>query len=229
MELLAVVAIIAMLAALSFPALSRMRDVGNRAKCAGNLKQLAAGILAYAGENIMKIPYLNDWRWPNGSYKQTFWMRAISPYLGFEWTDEKMQKWEAQNTLRGLPPVFYCPTDKGPAPTFPTPWDVSYGINWLIAPEAKDAAPVTPSQIRLVNVPKPSQIILLGDGAHANEDAGASFWIGCGVPAMKFSKRHGNGANIAWLDGHVTQETAGKTSEYYSQVWPNRTNWVPGE
>ncbi len=50
-ELLVVIAIIAILAALLLPALSRAKEQGRRAKCMSNMRQIALGIVLYAGDN----------------------------------------------------------------------------------------------------------------------------------------------------------------------------------
>jgi len=81
----------------------------------------------------------------------------------------------------------------------------------------------------MVAVPNPGQIILLGDAANVFEDGGTTLWIDCGIPSQNFSKRHKGGANIAWLDGRVTWESGAQINAYRSQVFPNRSNWVPGE
>jgi len=55
-ELLIVIAIIAVLAALLLPAIDIVRGMARRASCSSNLRQLAAGIIAYAGEHEGQMP-----------------------------------------------------------------------------------------------------------------------------------------------------------------------------
>lgn len=50
-ELLVVIAIIGILAALLMPALSQVRELGRRAQCVNNLRQIAASSLIYANEH----------------------------------------------------------------------------------------------------------------------------------------------------------------------------------
>ena len=55
-ELLVVIAIIAILAGLLFPSFQTARQNSYRTTATGNLKQVASGILAYAGDNEMSLP-----------------------------------------------------------------------------------------------------------------------------------------------------------------------------
>lgn len=50
-ELMVVIAIIALMAALLFPALSRAKESGRRTACASHLRQLGVALAIYAGEN----------------------------------------------------------------------------------------------------------------------------------------------------------------------------------
>src|SRR4051812_1282979 len=50
-ELLIVIGMIALLAALLLPAIGRAREMGKRAVCLSNLRQLSAAWIAYANDN----------------------------------------------------------------------------------------------------------------------------------------------------------------------------------
>ncbi len=56
-ELLVVVAIVALLAALLLPALSRARDRSRRAVCASNLRQLGLALASYAQDHDGRLPH----------------------------------------------------------------------------------------------------------------------------------------------------------------------------
>jgi prepilin-type N-terminal cleavage/methylation domain-containing protein len=56
-ELMVVVAIIAVLAALLLPALASANGAGKRAACVSNLRQIGIGVQAYANDSDGRIPY----------------------------------------------------------------------------------------------------------------------------------------------------------------------------
>ena len=56
-ELLVVISVVAILAALLLPALSRVLEAGRGTACLSNLRQIGAGIAAFAADNDGKIPY----------------------------------------------------------------------------------------------------------------------------------------------------------------------------
>ena len=56
LELIAVIAIIAMLPAIVYPIYNRARESGRRALCMSNLKQLVAAVQMYAADNDGGIP-----------------------------------------------------------------------------------------------------------------------------------------------------------------------------
>jgi prepilin-type N-terminal cleavage/methylation domain-containing protein/prepilin-type processing-associated H-X9-DG protein len=83
-ELLVVVAIIAILAAILFPAFARARENARRASCQSNLKQIGLGLVQYSQDYDEVMP--NAWFGPGGYgasnptnvYK---WMDAVQPYV----------------------------------------------------------------------------------------------------------------------------------------------------
>src|SRR5947207_12758274 len=55
-ELLVVIGIIALLLAILLPALSRVREASNRAKCLANIAELRRAVLLYAHDNKDHLP-----------------------------------------------------------------------------------------------------------------------------------------------------------------------------
>jgi prepilin-type N-terminal cleavage/methylation domain-containing protein len=67
-ELLVVVAIIALLIAILLPALGRAREMGRRAQCGSNIRQIGLGLNTYAQENGERLPSVP---WRSGALGQT--------------------------------------------------------------------------------------------------------------------------------------------------------------
>ena len=74
-EILVVIAIIAILAAILFPVFARARENGRRTSCQSNLKQLGLGIAQYNADYDEHYPLGLYDDWNNG------WPTAIEPYL----------------------------------------------------------------------------------------------------------------------------------------------------
>lgn len=69
-ETLVVIAVIALLAALLLPALSKAKQSGRRTACASNLRQLSVALSIYAGENEGDYPPISTTnRWPSHLYR----------------------------------------------------------------------------------------------------------------------------------------------------------------
>jgi prepilin-type N-terminal cleavage/methylation domain-containing protein len=102
-ELLVIIAIIGILAALLLPVLSRAKASGKRTSCLNNLKQIATGVHMYAGDfNGILFPIIN----PSEPF--------FSPLAFYEWTayDPLMRSYVG---LKGAPSpqdkLFACPAD----------------------------------------------------------------------------------------------------------------------
>lgn len=92
-ELLIVIAIVAILSALTFPLVAEMLNTSKRTKCMGNLRNIYVYLQAYAQDHDNKMPD------PGSSYKQpgSNFTKAVEPYIATV-ADRK---------------VFYCPAHKG--------------------------------------------------------------------------------------------------------------------
>jgi prepilin-type N-terminal cleavage/methylation domain-containing protein len=74
-ELLSVIAILAVITSLLLPMVSKMRELGSQQKSQSNLRQLALGMLAFSTENDGRLPGLSGRGIPT-------WDVAITPYTG---------------------------------------------------------------------------------------------------------------------------------------------------
>lgn len=91
-ELLTVIAIIAVLVAVLLPVLSYARGKGRMTSCANNLKQLHTAFAMYAADYDAYLPFYNN-RWSNGRPDESrLLVSAVTPYIRTE-------------------PVWYCTED----------------------------------------------------------------------------------------------------------------------
>jgi prepilin-type N-terminal cleavage/methylation domain-containing protein/prepilin-type processing-associated H-X9-DG protein len=79
LEILIVIAIILLLAALLFPAFGRARENARRASCLSNSKQLGMGMIQYAQDYDEKFPLARYGGSSSSTYKT--WDDAIFPYV----------------------------------------------------------------------------------------------------------------------------------------------------
>ncbi len=125
-EILIVLAIIGILAALVLPVFSRARESARRASCQSNLKQIMTAWLMYSQDNDeMTVPMFTTV--PNGVYvghhTYTYWVDLLYPYV-------ESGSGKEGSADRG---IFTCPTTDGLLSTSNTsqyPWEkVRYAYN----------------------------------------------------------------------------------------------------
>lgn len=102
-ELLVVVAIITILAALLLPALGRVINAARKIECANNLHQLGIGLHLYADDERGRMP---------GSFRTstpytTYWLRYDGPEVASPQVTNHGHLFE--HDYVGDPLVFYCP------------------------------------------------------------------------------------------------------------------------
>ncbi len=89
-ELLVVVSIIALLIALLLPALSRARELANRAVCSANVRSIIQSMIIYAQSNKNQFPAVPGSGW--GGYANSNWW-PNSGYGGTATAQEEAQAW----------------------------------------------------------------------------------------------------------------------------------------
>lgn len=142
-ELLVVVAIIAVLATLLLSVSSRMLAAGRRAQCLSNLAELGKGFSSYMGDNELSLPPKK----PTGEGAQD-WLVNIDAYVPYS------------------AKIYICPANRTRiVSTLNTNLVTSYAINTYLR-DYPDQYPMFRPKISPLFLPAPSKVGLLIDGAN---------------------------------------------------------------
>ena len=219
-ELLIVIAVIAVLAALLLPAIARAKESAHSATCRSNVHQLGLALTLYLGDYHHYPGAAPSAKMPGG-----YWHDYLTPYCSRRWID----------------PVFRCPSYRGLtlAPKGVLPLG-SYGYNangvewWfsdlgLSAINVNDGSTVPMPEGRIVN---PSEMTALGDANlysvpghvlrdlyHTNAQDSVSGWSLLDITAERATQsagsvererigragrlRHRGRSQVLFCDGHV--------------------------
>jgi prepilin-type N-terminal cleavage/methylation domain-containing protein len=115
-ELLVVVAIIALLVSLLLPALAGVRAAAKRATCGSNLRQLGVAIYAYAAEERGFIPRGPDPLAPfdlssNQMATNQLWIGVGTPEMPATHPRQYMGQGQLLRRICPQPAAFFCPAD----------------------------------------------------------------------------------------------------------------------
>ena len=202
-----VIAIIALLAALLLPALRTAREMGRRAKCLGNTRQIGLATQMYLDDHDSAFP----------DYPYT--TERIAKYLGFRETAGALSV-----RLNNTSHVFYCPSAVGkPEAINETFWEAylggaylhgggrqCYGYNARLSGRiyAMGATPVT----RLHQISAPlSAVFWAADAGSWQFDDIYMGYLGpyrhggapANLPADLIPKPNAAGINSSFVDGHA--------------------------
>jgi prepilin-type N-terminal cleavage/methylation domain-containing protein/prepilin-type processing-associated H-X9-DG protein len=225
-ELMVVMAIIGLLAALLLPALARAKDKARSTQCLGNLRQLTLCSHLYAGDNDDLLPPNDSVVTPDGT------PNGQTIASGVSWcSDHPQTDTNTVNLKRGVlfdynrsVAIYHCPADTATLQTITgqpltqlrqRSYNLSQSVNGYSAylDNYPDAANLPAfSKFTQIQSPSPSELFVFIDELPATQ-FDASFgmppkgspdyqdWQNCWFDMP--SDRHNQGGNLSFADGHV--------------------------
>lgn len=214
-ELLIVIAVIAILAALLLPALNKARDTAIRISCMNTQKSLGLACYSYRSDYDGWILFTDDCNYG-------YWLTALPPYYGGDLSSQWIH-------VMGKGKAFQCPSDQNPHITVapyrtPGTYYISYGymdyfgvvrmvgstLTTIVAPKKE------------MKISEPSAVPMIIDLNKAQyHDAMVAAWRCVGLTGTMglylLGFRHGKSANVLHFDNHV--EPAGFGSELAAMPW----------
>lgn len=196
-EMLVVIAIVAVLAALLFPALQTVLARGKNAACLGKLRSISVALHQYIADNSgLLIPYASM----NGA--TFFWFDALDPYMGFN---------DDTNNSSRLQPRDWqlCPAKPVKPSGAPNSRQVvGYGWNYRQFGNSKSDEASGKGNRRLAEVRMPAQTIIIADSMDVPDAQGQIPPISQNRLLYNWKKdmlatRHSGRGNYLMLDGHI--------------------------
>ena len=212
-ELLVVVAIIAILAAMLFPALQRARESAVATSCMNNAKQIGAAYHVYVSEYTGFIPIWQSIYWygePNGSggldypawntgTNNYYWNVMLKPYVGEEPQYKRLERLQEGG-------VYFCPAldSKLRTAAYSNYGMFQYGFGGRWHKEVR----------KITQIKKASQKIVVGDSrwgdSKPTEGNVRIAWFGTWT-----GFRHpGERANFLYVDSHVEALDIAESNPY---------------
>ena len=200
-EILVVIGIIALLAAILFPVLSRARENARRTTCLSNLQQLGLAFQQYTADYGRRYPGAGQYqRWGNGGH----WI-AGPDGINVSSNSEKLADDNSPYTATGKSAdlqdgalyryvrseaVYRCPSAENGDEK-----KLTYSMNCAIA------------GMNDVRLRTPSEIVLLVDEPHNND---GFFYTETNNSTDTITDIHNGAGNILFTDGHVKSYTQGQ-------------------
>ncbi|MEX1117797.1 MAG: prepilin-type N-terminal cleavage/methylation domain-containing protein [Terrimicrobiaceae bacterium] len=188
-EMLVVVVVIGILAALAVPALRRASQSADAAKCIGGLRGLHAATMLYVGEN-------------DGSLPLSYWMGRIGPYLGIPTVDPSVTERSREFPVCGVALKRALGMAK-------TTVDNNGNNNSWIRTHSMNAGlsdtNLVPANLKVIGIPAPAETALFLDG-HPEGD-NYPYWRAT-MRADSLTDGpgtfvHNGRLNVIFFDGHV--------------------------
>jgi prepilin-type N-terminal cleavage/methylation domain-containing protein/prepilin-type processing-associated H-X9-DG protein len=204
-ELLMVIGIIAILAALLLPSLGKSKSKAEGVTCANNLQQLSLAWVLYAEENGDLL--VNNHGVPETLNKRHTWANNVQDWLSSDdntnliyLTDSLLGSFANRSTR-----IYKCPADREPAPNGPRIRSMS--MNALVGDPGENTNSFNPLYVQFfkqAEIRNPSAIFVfldeqadtLNDGFFVNKLENNAWG---NVPGSY----HNGGVNLTYADGHL--------------------------
>lgn len=225
-ELLVVISIISLLMTLLIPAMKHVSDQMDSISCLNNLYEQGIAVSEYSADNNMHLPIsdfittdvngnpVNDTRtglsrgtlWGSGG-----WKFELLAYL----KDEKISYSNYKTILSEG--TFLCPSSRIKMDRF-NYFEGGYGWNWSYLGCNVSYAAWNKARRKITDLDAPDETIAAGDSGKDDSNIITSYYYkysSLGYPSRDYhwansdtnynvSRRHNEGSNFAWADGHAT-------------------------
>ncbi|MCX8005020.1 MAG: DUF1559 domain-containing protein [Burkholderiaceae bacterium] len=198
-ELLVTLGVIALLAGLLLPASTTVLRYARRVACAGNLRQVALCVHAYAGDWDGLLPAEGNLGIKEAA-KSPAWFDRLPPYV-----DER--------DVRGRS-IFQCPAFRWSGPqVFDHASPKSYKMNAYLDEAGR------PRHYRLGSARREGEVVLFVDAVAG--ETGMGQWGHCLASAVS-DERHRGAVNVLALDGRTVSAVPRSP-----QGWAKGLRWLP--
>lgn len=203
-ELLTVIAVIGILAAILLPVVGKTRETARKAQCISNLRSLHQGTMLWIGDNKGRMP--DGQLWQDRATAASKIRYQISPYLDLYKPSSDGELSKEKNSLLKCGAADRLNSSD-------SHWGRTYSINvWACPSFDGDPRPDRTAYPQSINqISKPSKMALFMDGApYQPPGASSGYWSNVNETrvqpartANRLQYPHNGSVNVVYVDGHV--------------------------